>query len=288
MLVETDGVTWHATEVPNPRSWGTVNGLLVGGAIRAVDFRDGTGALASASVLQTSAWGGAADMLTLRWNYGHQTLEGARADWTRETKSLRYRFLRLTVLETLRVDHGGANNRPAGGYALINELEYYAGSLLRDYHPKMKMASAAVPKPLVANCSSEYGLHDPCWKAFDGNVDHTNAWRSKDVSRGPKMEGGVDRATTSTLSTPQWLELDFGADSPENWVLPTGVKIVCDPGDVGDDVASEVGEGAGRGVAGRVGRVSLRGASLTDTPRVSCHTYQNNIPVSGLPKSFHD
>ena len=54
----------------------------------------------------------------------------------------------------LRVDHGGANGRPAGGYAVINELEYYAGSLLRDAHPKMRLVSAGSPKPLPAGLRS--------------------------------------------------------------------------------------------------------------------------------------
>ena len=68
-------------------------------------------------------------------------------------------------------------------------LRYYAGSLLRDAHPKMKLVSAASPEPLVATCSSEYNEHDPCWKAFDGDTSHTNGWRSEDVSRGPMMVG---------------------------------------------------------------------------------------------------
>lgn len=83
-----------------------------------------------------------------------------------------------------------------------------------------------------------YIKSNPCWYAFNG--DTTSSWRTLNAGHMPSSstEGGdkgVPYGATSYFSTEQWIEIDFGALTPERWVLPTAMAILCDVEEMGDD-----------------------------------------------------
>ena len=58
VLFETDATSFWATEVPHPRSWGSVSGTLVGLSLQAVDMRQGK--LESGTLLRQDPFGSSA------------------------------------------------------------------------------------------------------------------------------------------------------------------------------------------------------------------------------------
>lgn len=53
----------------------------------------------------------------------------------------------------------------------------------------------------------------------------------QDAGRAPASSPGAASGaagTTAGLLHHQWLEVDFGAHTPERWVLPTALLLVCD------------------------------------------------------------
>ncbi len=299
ILVESDGITLTMTEVPKPRRWGATTGLLAGDTVRFVDFRGGGadgnigGAqdgsddrglslrAASGAVMVTGGGrGGEAGVLSIAWD------DPRLQQWVKEPRPLRFRFLRLTVTETTRSAHGGglgdphhvsgglgathatqhqgSFGHPEGAYVNLNELVFYEGTAKRDRHPKYPMVDAHTPEPLVVTCSGQQSGNTPCWKAFDGvESEHGNRWRSEDVSR--RLRAADGRSTTSTLNEAQWIMVDFGEFSPENWILPTAMKIVCDPGDAPENLE---GPGIDHN-AGRTWREGVPGSGVARGSRAT-------------------
>jgi hypothetical protein len=75
VLLETEGSAFWATEVPNPRTWGSVGGVLAGLALQRADL--GRGGLEAGTVLREDPFGATQDALSIAWTDGDV--------WSRQT-----------------------------------------------------------------------------------------------------------------------------------------------------------------------------------------------------------
>jgi hypothetical protein len=89
VLFETNGVSFWATEVPHPRTWGTATGVFAGLSLRGVDFRQGR--LEWGAVLQQDSFAGTGDALSIGWSNGDL--------WSKQSTARR-RLPSLSLMET--------------------------------------------------------------------------------------------------------------------------------------------------------------------------------------------